>query len=81
MGYLKDNKGNKSMTRLLVFLACLTALLISIGLFIAVVYFESITTAENPKELEYLPIVEVITALLAYAGFKKVFQKREEMQK
>lgn len=78
MSYFKDDKGEKSMTRLLVFLAFLTACVLSIGLFVALIYFESITTPKNPREFEYLPVVEVIMGLLAYAGLKKVFQKKIE---
>lgn len=78
MGYFHDDKGNKSMTRLLVFLACLTALVMSIGMMVSIMFFEAMSTPENPKELNHLPIVEVIMGLLAYAGLKKVFQKREE---
>jgi hypothetical protein len=78
MGYFQDDKGNKSMTRLLVFLACLTALSMSIGMIVLMFYFEAMSTPENPKELNHLPIVEIIMALLAYAGLKKVFQKHAE---
>ena len=80
MSYFKDDKGQKSMTRLLVFLAALTAFVLSIGVLIAKVYLLSIKTPENHLEFDATSIVTIITSLLAYAGLKKIFQKREEMK-
>ena len=75
MGYFKDDKGNKSMTRLLVFIAAIVAYVISLATVTALIYFNSL---EDPNELPTTSIVPIITSLLAYAGLKKVFQKREE---
>ena len=78
MGYFRDDKDNKSMTRLLVFIAAVLAYVICLSMVGALIWFAHTSTPEHTKELETTPIVTVITTLLAYAGLKKVFQKREE---
>jgi len=66
MSYFKDDKGKKSLTRILVFIACLTACALAI--------VQEILHALYETERS----VAMVMALLAYAGLKKVFQKREE---
>ena len=78
MGYFKDDKGNKSMTRLLVLMAAVVAYVISLIGVIASIWFIQSSTPEHTKELPTAFIVEIVGILLAYAGLKKVFQKREE---
>jgi len=78
MGYFKDNKGNKSMMRLKVFMALVTALVLAVSQEIMVFYFEYISTIEHPRE--FPREFTVILGLLAYAGATKVIQKKYENQ-
>lgn len=80
MGYFNDDKGNKSMTRLLVFLAALTAFIMSLGVLVAKFYLLLVKTPENHITFDTSGLVTIIGSLLAYAGLKKVFQKREEIK-
>ena len=66
------------MTRLLVFMAAVVAYVISLIGVIASIWFIQSSTPEHTKELPTAFIVEIVGILLAYAGLKKVFQKREE---
>ncbi len=68
MNYFTDGKGKPSLTRVLVFIACLTACVLGI--------VQEILHALYETERS----VGVISAFLAYAGLKKVFQKREEVK-
>lgn len=79
MGFFRDDNGQKSMTRLLVFIAAITACVISLGTLILIVYL----CANHPDTIDKVPfliIVEIVMGLLTYAGLKKVFQKREEQK-
>ena len=93
MGYFKDNKQNKSMTRLLVFMAAIVAYVICLSAVSAIIFFAwtsapEITetlpdgtirvTAAHHKEFAVGQITAIIMALLGYAGLKKVFQAKIE---
>ena len=77
MGYFKDDKGNKSMTRLLVFIAAITGCTLSVGVFVLISYL-CINHPDNLEKVPFLILVEIIVGLFTYAGLKKVFQKRAE---
>ena len=78
VGFFNDSKGQKSMTRLLVFLACVTACLIALLQECFYLYLASNATADNPVQFDRDEII--IGLLLGYAGAKKVMQKRIEKQ-
>lgn len=78
MGFFKDDKGNKSMARLKVFIALTAAISLSFLIVIFEAYFCAISTVDNPKDFQEAPGVSIILGLLSYAGAVKVLQKREE---
>lgn len=78
--FFLDDKGNKSMTRLLVFIACVTACSMSFGVLIAKFYLLASKTPENYVHFDMTGLITIISSLLAYAGLKKVFQKKEEVK-
>ena len=77
-GFFRDNKGNKSMTRLLVFMAATTAIVMALIAEIACIHFMLVSTKEDPKEFPLLAVGSIITTLLLYAGVKKLVQKKTE---
>lgn len=78
MGFFRDDKGVKSMARLKVFVALVSAIVLAFLIVIFEAYFCAISTLENPKNFEEAPGVSIILGLLSYAGAVKVLQKREE---
>ena len=78
MGYFTDNKGNKSMARLKVFIALASAVVLSFLLIGLEAYFCKLSTLEEPKDFQEAPGVSIVLGLLSYAGAVKVFSKREE---
>jgi hypothetical protein len=78
MGYFKDDNGAKSLARLKVFIALISAVVLSFLLVILEAYFCKISTVAEPKDFQESPGVSIILGLLSYAGAVKVLQKREE---
>lgn len=80
-GFFLDDNGNKSMTRLLVFIAAVTACFMSLGVLCAKFYLLATNTPESYIHFDMTGLITIISSLLAYAGLKKVYQKKEEIKK